>query len=113
MLEHISNTHRRQVNQEGANNVDIQVMIGPEQGWDSHVLRVLSVKPNGNTPKHKHDAPHINYILEGEGTLFLNGKENVINAGSYAYVPPGEMHQFKNTSGTKELKFICIVPSDF
>lgn len=87
----------------------MKVAIGPEEGWDDHVMRFFEIEAGGFTPKHTHDWPHINYIIEGEGTLFLEGKENPIKAGSYAYVPANELHQFQNT-GDGVLKFICIVP---
>jgi len=73
------------------------------------VLRTFELSEDGHSPKHIHDWPHINYVLEGNGVLFLNGKENEITKGSIAYVPSNELHQFRNT-GKEPLKFICIVP---
>ena len=89
----------------------MKVLVSPENGWEGNVMRVFELEPEGFTPKHTHPWPHINYIIEGEGTLFLNGQENKIEAGSYAYVPSGELHQFRNT-GSTPLKFICIVPEE-
>lgn len=87
----------------------MKVLVSPTEGWEDHVMRVFEIEAGGHTPRHAHPWPHINYIIEGEGHLFLNGEENPITAGSYAYVPSNELHQFRNT-GTKPLKFICIVP---
>ncbi len=87
----------------------MKVLVSPKEGWEDHVMRVFELEPGGYTPKHTHDWPHINYIIEGTGTLFLNGKENPIEAGGYAYVPSNELHQFRNT-GQGKLRFICIVP---
>lgn len=109
MLNHEENVLKVQVNHPEAKDAVMQVLIGPKDGWSDHVLRTFELEPNGYTPKHNHDWPHINYVLSGEGTLFLDGKENPIKEGSIAYVPAGETHQFKNTSN-KKLKFICIVP---
>ena len=39
------------------------------------------------------------------------GKENPIETGSYAYVPAGSLHQYKN-KGYGTLRFICIVPKE-
>jgi quercetin dioxygenase-like cupin family protein len=74
-------------------------------------MRVFELEPGGFTPRHQHPWPHINYVVQGNGTLYLNGQENPIEAGSYAYVPGNELHQFQNTSN-EVLKFICIVPSE-
>ncbi len=110
MLDNIKNVKKNEITMNGANKASIQVLIGENEGWDSHVMRVITLEAGGNTPKHTHDQPHINYIIEGEGILFLDGKENKITQGSFAYVPPNELHQFKNVSNTDELKFMCIVP---
>lgn len=87
----------------------MKVLISPNEGWENHVMRVFEIEAGGYTPRHAHPWPHINYIIEGEGHLFLNGVENSIKAGSYAFVPSNELHQFRNT-GSTPLKFICIVP---
>lgn len=89
----------------------MKVLVGPNEGWSDHVMRVFELQPGGFTPKHSHDWPHINFILKGEGTLFLNGVENPVSAGSYAYVPGNELHQFKN-AGNEPFMFICIVPKE-
>ena len=94
-----------------AKNALMKVLISPKEGWEGYVMRIFELEEGGYTPKHAHDWPHINYILEGSGTLFLDGSENNIGAGSYAYVPSNELHQFKNT-GNGTLRFICIVPEE-
>lgn len=85
-------------------------LVGKEEGWDSHVMRIIELGPYGFSPKHEHDWEHINYIIEGEGTLFIDGEEKPVKAGSYAYVPAGELHQFRNATD-KTMRFICIVPT--
>lgn len=86
-------------------------LIGPDEGWDSHVMRLIELGPKGFSPKHNHDWPHINYILQGEGTLFIDGQLNEIKKGSIAYVPSGSTHQFANkTDGI--MRLMCIVPKE-
>ncbi len=85
-------------------------VVPVEEGWD-YVLRKFVIEEGGFTPKHTHPWVHVNYIIKGEGTLFLNGKENPVKAGDFAYVPPNEEHQFKNT-GKGTFEFICIVPPE-
>ncbi|MCX8083716.1 MAG: cupin domain-containing protein [Calditerrivibrio sp.] len=86
-----------------------QVAIGKKEGWDDYVMRVFTIKNGGNTPRHSHDWCHVNYVIEGEGTLFLDGKEYEVKAGSIAYIPNNKEHQFKANKGS-DIKFICIVP---
>jgi quercetin dioxygenase-like cupin family protein len=96
-------------NNEHIKDVIKQVAVGPKQGWEGYVMRIFTIKNGGYTARHSHDWPHINYIIEGSGTLHINGKDNPVEQGSVAYVPNNATHQFMANKGTN-LKFICIVP---
>ncbi len=87
----------------------MKALISPNEGWEGYVMRVLELTEGGYSPKHSHPWPHINYILEGQGVLHLEGEDHEIKKGSYAYVPGDKLHQFKNP-GKDVFKFICIVP---
>lgn len=89
----------------------MKALVSPEEGWDDHVMRVVEVGADGYTPFHTHPWPHINYILEGEGFLHMDGQDHAVTQGSYAFVPGGIKHQFKN-AGKEQFKFICIVPKE-
>lgn len=95
----------------GAVNAVKKVLVGPEQGWADWVMRQFTLGAGGMTPKHRHNWPHINYILAGKGTLFLDGQEYDVEVGSVAYVPANAEHQFKN-KGNDEFSMICIVPEE-
>ncbi len=86
-------------------------LIGPEHGWEGYAMRIFTVEPGGYTPKHTHDWPHINLVLSGTGTVLTGDTETAIEKGSYAYVPGGTLHQFRNT-GSEPLEFMCIVPEE-
>lgn len=96
---------------EGANKVTKKVLISPKEGWEGWVMRLFELGAGGYTPKHSHDWPHINWIVSGQGTLYLEGKEHEVGAGDYAYVPSNALHQFK-ASEDCGLSFICIVPEE-
>ncbi len=91
--------------------VEKQVLIGPQEGWGDYVMRLFTLKANQSTPRHSHPWPHIIYVLEGEGALFFEGKDNPIKGGSLLYVDPDSLHQLIN-KGEGEFKFICIVPKE-
>jgi len=110
-VDNLDSIEKKQVNMPGAVNVEVQVPVAAPQGWEDHVMRVFTIKNMGNTPKHAHDWPHINYIIKGEGVLHMNGKDNPVKAGSVAYVPNNTEHQFRGTV-EGEFQFICIVPKD-
>ncbi len=100
-----------EINMEAAKNVLKQTAISPKEGWDGWVMRIFTLKKDGFTPKHTHDWPHINYIISGKGTLFIDGEERPVAPGDTAYVKGGELHQFKN-GGEDDFSFICIVPEE-
>ncbi|MDO0823792.1 cupin domain-containing protein [Desulfosporosinus nitroreducens] len=88
-----------------------KVLISPAQGWEGYVMREFELGQGGYTPRHTHPWPHINYILEGTGSLYLDGQDYALEAGSFAFVPSNELHQFTNT-GEGRFAFICIVPEE-
>jgi quercetin dioxygenase-like cupin family protein len=92
-------------------NATIKALISPKEGWEGYVMRVIELAEGGYSPRHTHEWPHINYILEGRGILHIDGKDTAVEAGSYAYVPAGSRHQYKN-EGSGKFRFICIVPEE-
>lgn len=105
------NVHAITMESPEVKNAAIKALISPKEGWDGYVMRVIDLGEGGYSPKHTHQWPHINYILQGKGSLHIEGKDTPIEAGSYAYVPAGSQHQYKNT-GNGTLRFICIVPQE-
>lgn len=92
-------------------NAAMKVLISEKEGWSDHVMRIIELGPDGYSPRHSHPWPHINYMVEGTGTLYMNGKEHAVQTGGYAYIPADTEHQFKN-AGNGMFRFICIVPKE-
>lgn len=111
VVGHFNQLEATQIMSPEAKNAAMKVLVSPKEGWEGYVMRVIELDPAGYSPKHQHDWPHINYIIEGEGTLLINDQINEIKAGSYAYVPANTLHQFSNI-GDMPFKFICIVPEE-
>lgn len=111
IVSHEDNVETIKFDNPEAKGASMKAIVSPEEGWEGHVMRVLELEEGGYSPKHNHPWPHINYMLEGEGVLFLDGEEHKVKKGSYAYVPAGKLHQFKN-AGSGVFKFICIVPEE-
>ncbi|MGI6432560.1 MAG: cupin domain-containing protein [Sphaerochaetaceae bacterium] len=95
-------------NQKG---VSKQILVGPAQGWEDYVMRMISLDAQGYAPLHQHPWPHIVYAVEGEGNLLLGGNNHPLRSGSTAYIPEGTEHQLSN-KGEAEFVFICIVPKE-
>ena len=109
IVSHVDKIEGVKVELEDARGVTMKVLVSPSEGWEGWIMREFIVDEGGNTPRHKHPWPHINYVLEGEGIVHVNGVDNAITTGSFAYVPSDTEHQFRN-AGSGALRFICIIP---
>ena len=87
-----------------AKGTSIQVMV-PE--GPNFVLRVFTVKPGGNTPRHRHPFEHEVYVLAGRGRV-EGDREAEIGPGDAVFIPDNDLHCFVN-AGADDLKFICVV----
>lgn len=95
---------------EGAAGVLKQLPLGTADGTTNFSFRVFTLEPDGHTPYHIHDAEHLNYVLQGEGALVDEaGTLHPLKEGDFAFVSPGEKHQYRNTSDAL-FQMICAVP---
>jgi mannose-6-phosphate isomerase-like protein (cupin superfamily) len=74
-------------------------------------------------PRGKSSAPHYHklsqetyYILEGEGTMIVNGESHTLHPGQACLIEPEEVHQIAN-HGVYDLVFLAVcvpawVPED-
>jgi quercetin dioxygenase-like cupin family protein len=97
------------VNMEGAVDCRMCCLIGPNDDAPSFSMRHFTVAPGGHTPKHAHAYEHEVYVLEGAGAVVEGEREHALRPGSAVYVPPNQLHQFRNT-GAGPLRFLCLIP---
>ena len=77
-------------------------------GTESMLTAVLEFLPGKQLqPPQQHVNEEFQYIIEGSGTWFLNGKETPIKKGDLMYAKPWDMHGISNT-GTDTLKFFVM-----
>ncbi len=92
----------------GVEGVTMAVMVGRDDGAPNFALRHFVVAPGGCSPRHSHDYEHEVYVVEGGGTVLLEGAESPIRTGDVVYVPADQEHQFR--AGTAGMRFLCLVP---
>lgn len=109
VIRNINTVPTSPVQMAGVNGAEMAIMVGREHGAPHFALRHFRVTPGGNTPRHSHDYEHEVFIVDGGGTVLLNGSEQTIRAGDVIYVPANQEHQFK-ADGAKGLRFLCLVP---
>jgi quercetin dioxygenase-like cupin family protein len=70
------------------------------------------VLPGGGPPPHIHSREEEGfYVLEGEITFTINGERIVAKAGTFANMPVGTPHSFKNESDRPAKMLICVAPA--
>ena len=97
------------VEMEGACGANVRWLIAKDDGAPTFAMRLFELEPGGTTPLHTHDNEHEVFVLGGTGTVWRNGEDILIAAGTAIFVPPGEKHCFKNT-GDEVMRFLCMVP---
>ncbi len=101
------------VEMDGVVGATRQLVMGAADGVPNFSLRVFTLAPGGHTPHHQHVAEHLNYIIAGEGAMIdEDGEAHPVVAGQFAFVPPHQKHQFRNT-GDEPFQFICAVPKEY
>ncbi|MBL8999666.1 MAG: cupin domain-containing protein [Phycisphaerae bacterium] len=108
-IRNIDDVPMKPVEMAGVKGATMAMMCGREHGAPNFSLRQFRVEPGGHTPRHSHDYEHEVVILDGGGTVLLDGRENPIRPGDVILVPANEEHQFR-ADGAKGLRFLCLVP---
>ena len=70
------------------------------------------VPPGGGPPPHVHSREEEGfYILDGEITFTVNGERVVAKAGTFANMPVGVPHSFKNEGDRPARMLISVAPA--
>jgi len=78
----------------------------------TYALFEAIVPPGGGPPPHVHSREEEGfYVLEGEITFTVNGERIVATAGTFANMPIGTPHSFKNESDKPAKMLISIAPA--
>ncbi len=91
-------------------NCTLREMLHPDKA-DLELRYSLAhavVKPGDTTWRHRLKTSEVYYIIEGEGVMHVDNKSAPVRPGSTVYIPPMAAQCITN-SGTRDLKFICIV----
>lgn len=87
------------------------LVTGNETGGKYALFEAL-VPPGGGPPPHVHSREEEGfYVLEGEITFTVNGERVVAGAGTFANMPIGVPHAFKNESNRPARMLITLVPA--
>lgn len=94
---------------EGVPGVTLRWVIGDNVEAPNFQTRVIELQPGAATEHHQHAWEHEVFVLEGQGLVLSASGDAAIGPGDCVYIPPEELHQFRN-AGDGVLRFICIIP---
>jgi quercetin dioxygenase-like cupin family protein len=61
----------------------------------------------GRAPDHSHVYDEVIYVLEGDGTLHIDGRHEPVSAGTCIHLPPLREHSLEN-SGDTPMKVVAV-----
>lgn len=108
-IDHAEHVPANAVTTEGARSAKMRVLIGPDDHAPTFAMRQFEIEPGGCTPSHEHPWEHEMYFLQGCADVQVGSESHPMRPGSFAFVPPNEPHQVRNT-GHILLKFLCLIP---
>ena len=92
-------------------NTDVKNFLTGAQA-DQLSVHLLEVKPGGEVTDHTHEAKWgTAYLIDGEGSVLVNGGWEKASAGDCLVIPPGASHGFRNTRSDRSLVILtCFAP---
>jgi len=83
-----------------------------EETDGKYAMWEASVPPGGGPPPHVHSREEESFfILEGEITFQVGENRLVAAAGTFANMPVGSLHSFKNTTDKTARMIISVAPA--
>jgi quercetin dioxygenase-like cupin family protein len=106
-------------------------LVKPEQGWDDQRGRAVWTRlfSQGETPTnsmtagvaelaqggflapHRHPQAEIYYLLNGQGTVTVDGVAHIVGAGTALFIPGGSEHAIRNDA-SEPLQFLYVFAVD-
>src|SRR5947208_1383841 len=87
-------------------------LVTGEETNGKYALLEAVVSPGGGPPPQFHSREEEGfYVFEGEITFQIGGDRFVAGAGTFANMPVGTPHSFKNESGRPAKMLIAIAPA--
>lgn len=77
---------------------------------DSLSAGIAILPPGGTNPPHRHAEAELYLILEGSGTLTVDGMESLVSKGAAIFIPGNAWHALRNELDT-ELRLFYVFPT--
>jgi quercetin dioxygenase-like cupin family protein len=80
--------------------LDHRTLAGPDNGMKNLEVWGQTIAAGSGTPVHRHACEEAIVILEGSGTLTVNGEQTAFGPNSTLIIPADAVHQIVNSGNT-------------
>jgi quercetin dioxygenase-like cupin family protein len=88
------------------------ILLAKNQTNGTYSIVEGRIYPGGGPPPHIQTREHEGfYILDGELTFYVEGKQVISKAGTMINIPPNVIHSFKNNTDSIVRVLIIIAPA--
>ncbi len=94
----VNNASQPEFNLPGLNH---RTFAGPEHGMKNLEVWGQVIEAGAATPVHRHACEEAIVILEGSGTLTIEGETTAFGPNSTLLIPADVIHQIANTGATR------------
>jgi quercetin dioxygenase-like cupin family protein len=101
----VNNSTLREFNLPGLNH---RTFAGPEHGMKNLEVWGQVIEPGAGTPVHCHSCEEAIVILEGSGTLTINGEDTKFGANSTLIIPADAVHKIVNSGDTRMVMIAAL-----
>lgn len=75
------------------------------------IMGIAKIPPAEAPHEHRHQQAEIYLVLEGTGSVTIDGKARPVGAGSAIFIPGNVVHSCENT-GASDLRFAYVLAAD-
>lgn len=88
--------------------------LNGEQTGGALMAAISTAPPGGGPPLHRHGHEHeLFYVLEGRLSFYADGAWTEGGPGTFAFLPRGQAHTFRNVGDVTSKMLIITLPSGF
>jgi mannose-6-phosphate isomerase-like protein (cupin superfamily) len=74
-------------------------------------MGIAKIPPDEAQHEHRHLQEEIYLLLEGPGSITIDGKKRPVGAGTSVFIPSNALHSCENT-GEGDLRFAYVFPGN-
>jgi len=79
----------------------VKFLVDKDHGAKNGFMAILTVPPSGKVPEHRDESEEYLYVLEGEGTIWIEDKSYKIKKDDAVFMPANAKVKFE--AGPKQM----------